>query len=181
MKKKIVFGGIGGIFLIYVGLMLYVMTEMEMEVLILCNENQGGIRIPSSLCKYYLVNYRMNEKDIKELSEGAGLDYVLNVEGRNSTEYELAKLFLAKGLDVDGVNHYTEAPPNDEKFTPLQSAVVMNDVPRVKFLIEHGADLHITGDKGMTALEYAKKLHKGGSERQDRTEIIQILSDAEKP
>jgi len=179
MKKKIVFGGIGGIFLIIAGLMFYDMTKMEMEVLILCSENQGGIRIPSSLCKYYLVNYRMNEKDIKELSEGAGLDYVLGVEGRKSTEYELAKLFLAKGLDVDGVNHYTGYFDN-KKSTPLQSAVVLNDVSRVKFLIEHGADLHLTGDKGMTALEYAKKLHKAGSERQDRTEIIRILSDAEK-
>ncbi|MBL1277863.1 MAG: hypothetical protein COB30_017420 [Ectothiorhodospiraceae bacterium] len=181
MKKKIVFGGIGGIFLIYVGLMLHVMTDMEIEHLILCSENQGGIRIPSSLCKYYLVNYRMNEKDIKELSEGVGLNYILYVEGKNSTEYELAKLFLAKGLDVDGVDHYTAAPPNDKKFTPLQSTVVMNDVPRIKFLIEHGADLQIRGDVGMTALEYAKKIHKAGSERQDRTEIIQILSDAEKP
>jgi len=182
MKKKIlkvIFGSIGGIFLTIAGLMVYVMTEMKMEYLILCSENEESIRIPSSLCKYYLVNYRMNEKDINELREGAGLDYILTVGGAG--KYELAKLFLAKGLDVDGVNHYTEAPPNDKKFTPLQSAVVMNDVPRVKFLIEHGADLHITGDKGMTALEYAKKLHKAGSERQDRTEIIQILSDAEKP
>ncbi|MBL1274937.1 MAG: hypothetical protein COB30_002505 [Ectothiorhodospiraceae bacterium] len=181
MKKKIFFGGIGGIFLTIAALMFYDMTQMEMKVLILCSENQGGIRIPSSLCKYYLVNYRMNEEDIKELSEGAGLDYILYIEGRNSTEYELAKLFLAKGLDVDGVNHYTAAPPNDEKFTPLQSAVVMNDVPRVKFLIEQGANLQIRGELGMTALEHAKKIHKAGSEFWDRSEIIQILSDAEKP
>ncbi|VAW86303.1 hypothetical protein MNBD_GAMMA18-1798 [hydrothermal vent metagenome] len=181
MKKKIAFGGIGGIFLIYVGLMLYVMTQMEMKVLILCSENQGGIRIPSNLCKYYLVNYRMNEKDIKELSEGAGLDYILYIEGKNSTEYELAKLFLAKGLNVDGVNHYTPAPPNDNKFTPLQSAVVMNDMPRVKFLLDYGADIHLSEGYGMTPIDIARKFHKTGSERQDRTEIIQILSDAEKP
>jgi len=180
MKKKIAFGSIGGIFLAIAGLMLSDMIQMEMEVLILCSENEGGIRIPSNLCKYYLVNYRMNEEDIKELSEGAGLDYILYIEGRNSTEYELAKLFLAKGLDVDGVNHYTAAPPNNEKMTPLQSAVVMNDVPRLKFLIEHGADLRLTGDKGITALEYAKKIHKAGSESWDTSEIIQLLSDAEK-
>ncbi|MBL1278378.1 MAG: ankyrin repeat domain-containing protein [Ectothiorhodospiraceae bacterium] len=64
--------------------------------------------------------------------------------------------------------------------TPLQSAVVMNDVPRLKFLIEHGADLRLTGDKGITALEYAKKIHKAGSESWDTSEIIQLLSDAEK-
>jgi len=178
MKKKIVFGGISGIFLTIVGLMVYVMIEMKMEYLILCSENEESIRIPSSLCKYYLVNYRMNEKDINELREGAGLDYILTVGG--SGKYELATLFLAKGLDVDGVNHHTGYFDN-KKFTPLQSAVVLNDVPRVKFLLEHGADVHLTKGKGITALEYAKKIHKADSERQDRTEIIQILSDAEKP
>ena len=180
IKTKIFVGGISGIFLTIVGLMFYVMTSMKIDVLILCSSNEGGIRIPSSLCYNYMVNYRINEKDIKELSEGAGLDYILYVEGRNSTEYELAKLFLAKGLDVDGVNHHSGYFDN-KKFTPLQSAVVLNDVPRVKFLLEHGADVHLTGGKGITALEYAKKIHKAGSERQDRTEIIQLLSDAEKP
>ncbi|MBL1274938.1 MAG: hypothetical protein COB30_002510 [Ectothiorhodospiraceae bacterium] len=180
MKKKIVFGGIGGIFLIYVGLMFYDMTEMEIEVLILCSENQGGILIPSSLCHYYMLNYRINEKDIKKLSEGAGLDYVLNVEGRNSTEYELAKLFLANGLDVNSVNHY-KAYPEDKSATPLQAAAVYNDAPRIKFLIEQGADLQLRGEFGMTALEYAKKTHKAGSKFRDNREIIQLLSDAEKP
>jgi len=179
MKKKIVFGGVGGIFLIYIGLMLYVMTDMEIEHLISCSGNQGGTRIPSSLCKYYLVNYRMNEEDIKELSEGAGLDYILTVGG--SGKYELATLFLAKGLDVDGVSHYTAAPPNDIKITPLQGAALTNELQSVKFLIEQGANLQIRGELGMTALEHAKKIHKAGSEFWDRSEIIQILSDAEKP
>jgi len=179
MKKKIVFGSIGGIFLTIAGLMVYVMIEMKMEYLILCSENEESIRIPSSLCKYYLVNYRMNEKDINELREGAGLDYILTVGG--SGKYELATLFLAKGLDVDGVSHYTAAPPNDIKITPLQGAALTNELQSVKFLIEQGANLQIRGELGMTALEYAKKIHKAGSERQDRTEIIQILSDAEKP
>ena len=174
MKKKIVFGSISGIFLIYVGLMFYDMTEMEIEVLILCSEDQGGIRIPSSLCHYYMLNYRMNEKDIKELSEGAGLDYVLGVEGRKSTEYELAKMFLARGLDVNGISHYSG-------MTPLQATALSNDVQSVKFLIEQGADLQIRGELGMTALEYAKKIHKAGSEFWDISEVIQILSDAEKP
>ena len=32
MKKKIVFGGVGGIFLTIAGFMFYDMTEMEMEM-----------------------------------------------------------------------------------------------------------------------------------------------------
>ncbi len=172
MKKKIFFGGVGGILLTITGLMFYVMTQMEMKVLISCSANEGGIRIPSSLCHYYMVNYRINEQGIKELSDGAGLDYILN--GESPKNYEFAKIFLANGLDVNGINHY-----DPKGATPLQAAVVYNDVKRVKFLIEHGADLHITGGEGMTALEMARKFHKAESKLENRSEIIQILSDAE--
>jgi len=172
MKKKIFFGGVGGVFLTIVGFMLYDTATMEMEVLILCSANQGGIRIPSSLCHYYMVNYRINEQGIKELSDGAGLDYILN--GESPKNYEFAKIFLANGLDVDGINHY-----DPKGATPLQAAVVYNDVKRVKFLLEYGADIHITGGEEMTALEMARKFHKEESKLQNRSEIIQILSDAE--
>ena len=177
MKKRIVFGGVGGIFLTIAGLMFYDMTQMKIETLILCSANEGGIRIPSDLCYSYMVNYRMNEKDIKELSEGAGLDYILN--GEEPIKYDIAKAFLARGLNVNGVNHY-KARSEDKSATPLQAAVVYNDVPRAKFLLEQGADLQIRGELEMTALEYAKKLHKAGSKFRDKSEIIQILSDAEK-
>ena len=172
MKKKIFFGGVSGIFLAYVGLMLYVMTEMEMEVLMLCSTNRGGILIPSGLCKYYLVNYRINEEGIKKLSEGGGLDVVLNIE-EDSAEYELAKLLLARGLGVDGANHV-----GGTDVTPLQAAVMYNDVRRVNFLLEYGADIHLSEGYGMAPIDIARKFHKAGSELEDRREIIQILSDA---
>jgi len=170
--KKIFFGGLGSIFLATASLMLYAMTQMDMVHLMLCSTNQGGTQIPSSLCKYYLINYRINEKGIKELSEGGGLDVVLNVEN-NATEYELAKLFLANGLDINGINHYGGIGP-----TPLQGAVANNDVPRLKFLIAQGADLHNTGGMGMTALALAIKLHKE-TKLHNRSEIIRLLSEAD--
>jgi len=175
MKKKIFFGGVSGIFLTISGLMFYDMSQMEMEILILCSANKGGIRIPSSLCKYYLINYRINEKGIKKLKEGVGLGYVLSVE-KDFPEYEMTRIFITNGLDVNSVNHYGNA-----NTTPLQSAVLENNVRGVKFLLEQGADLHLTGGYKMTAIEIAKKFHKAGSELQDMREIIQILSDAEKP
>ncbi|VAW88556.1 hypothetical protein MNBD_GAMMA18-1324 [hydrothermal vent metagenome] len=175
MKKKIFFGGIGGVFLTIAGLMLYDMSKMEIEVLMLCSTNRGGILIPSDLCKYYLVNYRINEKGIKELSEGGGLDVVLNIE-ESAAEYELAKMFLARGLDVDGANH-----AGGKDVTPLQAAVMYNDVRRVNFLLEYGANIHLSEGYGMTPIDIARKFHKAGSELEDRSEIIQILSDAEKP
>ncbi len=175
MKNKIFFGSIGGVFLTIAGLMLYAMTQMEMVHLMLCSTNQGGTKIPSSLCRYYLVNHRINEKGIKELSEGGGLDVVLNIE-ENAAEYELAKMLLAKGLDIDRANH-----AGGTDVTPLQAAVLYNDVRRVNFLLEYGADIHLSEGYGMTPIEIARKFHQAGNKLQDRTEIIQILSDAEKP
>ena len=175
MKKKIFFGGLSGIFLTVAGLMFYAMTQMEIVHLMSCSTNQGGTRIPSGLCKYYLVNYRINEKGIKELSEGGGLDVILNIE-ENAAEYELAKMFLARGLDVDGANH-----AGGKDVTPLQAAVMYNDVRRVNFLLEYGANIYLSEGYGMTPIDIARKFHKAGSELEDRSELIQILSDAEKP
>ena len=141
----------------------------------LCSTDRGGILIPSSLCKYYLVNYRINEKSISELSKGGGLDVVLNIE-EDADEYELAKMLLAKGLDVDGANH-----AGGQDVTPLQAAVLYNDVRRVNFLLKYGADIHLSEGYGMTPIDIARKFHKAGDELQDRSEIIRILLNAEKP
>lgn len=171
MNKKIILGGstlvLAGIF----GLMLYVMSQMDIEHLISCSSNEGSTRIPRSLCEYYMINHRITKDDINELSSGAGLDYILN--GEKPKKYEIAKIFISRGLDVDGINHFSE-----KDVTPLHAAVLFNDVQRVKFLIYHGANLNITSrGYGMTALELARKLHKEES-KEDRSEIIKILSSA---
>ncbi|MBL1274936.1 MAG: hypothetical protein COB30_002500 [Ectothiorhodospiraceae bacterium] len=101
------------------------MVQMKIEYLILCSANQEGTRIPSSLCYYYMVNYRINEKSIKALSEGAGLDYILS--GENIKKYDIAKAFLERGLDVNGISHY-------HGMTPLQASVLGDDVQNDKKL-----------------------------------------------
>ncbi|MDZ4263027.1 MAG: hypothetical protein U1B30_11950, partial [Pseudomonadota bacterium] len=102
-------------------------------------------------------------------SDGAGLELILNLQ--SPEKYEMAKTFISKGLDVDGINHYS-----DRDITPLLASVLYNDVERVKFLIDQGANIEIRSKGyGMTALELAKKLHKEQG-REDRTEMINILS-----
>jgi len=169
MGKKIIFGVFTLVLAGAFGLIFYVMSQMNIEHLISCSSNEGGTKIPASLCEYYMVNYRISKNDIDKLSNGAGLDYILN--GEDSKKYEIAKIFISRGLDIDGINHF-----NDKDLTPLQAAVLHNDVQRVKFLIENGANIGIKSDSyGMTALELARKLHKDDS-REDRSEIIKILS-----
>ena len=175
MIKKVLIGVIGSAFLVLAGifgLMLYVMSDMEIEHLISCSSNEGGTRIPSGLCEYYMLNHRITESDIEQLGDGAGLEYILNSE--NPKKYKIAEIFISKGLDVNGINHYI-----DKDVTPLHAAVMYNDVERVKFLIKQGANVHIVSNGyGMTALELAKRFHEETG-KENRSEIIQLLSDAE--
>jgi len=68
---------------------------------------------------------------MKEAHESrAGLDYILN--GESPKKYATAKTFLARGLDVNGISHYSG-------MTPLQATALGNDVRSVKFLLLNGS------------------------------------------
>lgn len=164
---------IGGVPLIVVSaifsLILYSMSEMDIEHLVMCSLNEGGTRIPSSLCEYYMVNYRITDNDLDVLEKGPGLDFILN--GNNPHKYDIAKIFISKGLSVNSVNHLLSSD-----ISPLYSAVLFNDVKKAEFLVNNGADIHfVSKDYGMTVLELAKNLHENSREG-DRSEIVQILS-----
>jgi hypothetical protein len=116
-----------------------------------------------------MQNYRITKSDIKELSKGAGLEFILNLE--SPEKYKIAELFISSGLDVDGINHYS-----NKDITPLDASVFYNDPERVKFLIKQGSDVNRQSEVyGMTALELARKLHKN-IDKEDRSEIIRLLS-----
>ena len=152
-----------------VGLALYDISRMDIEELILCSANEGGIRIPNSICEYYMLNHRINKGDVAQLAEGAGLEFILNLE--NPEKYKIAEIFISKGLNVNGINHY-----NDKYITPLHAAVLYNDLERVKFLVGQGANINIKSKGyGMTALELARHLHKEHG-KENRIEIIKLLS-----
>jgi len=151
------------------GLIAYDMSKMDAETIILCSLDEGGIRIPSKLCEYYLLNYRDHKKDVNELASGAGLSFILTAD--NEEKYKIADSFIAYGLGVDGINHYGKY-----NLTPLHSAVLSNDVEMVKFLLIKGASLDIKPPSiNMTPLEFAESLQKK-EPSVDRSQIIQILS-----
>ncbi|MFN3882356.1 MAG: hypothetical protein ACK4L8_13115 [Nitrincola lacisaponensis] len=169
MKSKMLFSGALVVFLGVSSIIFYAISQMSIQHLILCSSNESGTRIPSGLCNYYMLNFRANESDINDLSSGAGLDYILNLEGPN--KYKIAEIFISRGLDVNGVNHFSNMD-----VTPLHASVLYNDVERVVFLIKQGADVNIRSEGyEMTALELAEKLHED-NDKEDRSEIIRILS-----
>lgn len=151
------------------GLMVFDITEMDSESMILCTSNEGGIFIPSKVCEYYMFNYRDITKDVEELTKGSGLVFILN--GKNKEKkYKIAEFFILKGLDVNGVNHY-----GDYNLTPLHGAVLSNDVGMVKFLLKHGADIKIKpASINMNPLEFAQSLQKK-EPSVDRSKIIKLL------
>lgn len=148
---------------------LYVMRNMHIEELILCSANEGGIRIPGQLCQFYMRHYRMHEEDIKMLSEGGALDSILNISDEKKA-FELATLFISKGLSVNGINHY-----GDSGLTPLHAAVLYNDLQRAQFLIQHGADKTIKNQRhNKTPLEFAIFLQAKNPHR-DWSPMIALL------
>lgn len=134
MKAKSLLIAIGLTATAIPALMLYNMLSIDIEDLILCSSNEGGIRLPSQLCEAYMLSYRGSPTDIEQLTHGAGLMFILNAQ--NATKkYRYAKFFISKGLSVNGVNHY-----GGKNLTPLHSAALDNDPEMVAFLLDHGAD-----------------------------------------
>jgi len=174
MKLKITVG----IFLLSLigtfGLMLYNISQMDSETMILCAENEGKILIPSQACEYYMYNLRNVKKDVKELSNGAGLSFILNGNNKEK-KYKIAAFFISNGLDVNGINHY-----GDYNLTPIYGAVLLNDVEMAKFLLKHGADLNTKLPSiNMTPLEFARSLQEK-EPSVDRNEILEFLSNRTK-
>ena len=175
--KKTIFKRILGIsalssFVFIFVLLFYVMSRMSIFDLILCSANQGGIRLPSGVCEYYMKNYRADEDDLQELAIG-GIDPILNLDNE-AKKYEIAEFFISKGLNIDGVNHYYNESMNDS--TPLHASALYNDTKRAKFLIAHGANVEARSKyhNNMTPLELARYLQKNN--QKDMNELIQILS-----
>jgi hypothetical protein len=153
-----------------IGLVSYDVSRMDTETIILCSSNEGGVLIPSKVCRYYLFNYRDIKKDVGELSDGAGLSYILN--GDNDTKYEIAEYFISNGLDVNGINNYGQY-----NLTPIYGAILLNDVKMAKFLMRNGADLSIDPPSiKMSALEFCKFLQEKDSSV-DRSDMLKLLAN----
>ena len=151
----------------------YVLHRMTIQELILCSEGQGGIRIPEGLCSTYLFHFRGTPNDISSLSEGAGLSFILNDPENSQKKYRIATFLIHKGLDVNDINHY-----GGDGFTPLHSAVVSNELPDVKYLLQMGANIELKDDHyRMTPLELGKHL-QALNPKIDRSAVIDVLENA---
>lgn len=144
---------------------------MPIQRLLLCATGESDSAYPSGLCRAYMMAFRVTEQDVRDLERGAGLEFILNLSSQD--KYNIADAFIAEGLDIDGVNHFS-----GKALTPLQAAVLYGDLRRVHYLIHNGAQVDLENIEGMTALDLARKAHKNNPQDQVMLEILNLLSQA---
>ncbi len=168
MKKNILLI-IFTVLVLIVGTGFLSMIKGDIEDIIICSTNNESHYIPSPICEYYLLNYRLTEEDIKFIESGAGLAFLFNISD-NSKRHILLEYFISKGVSIN-------KPNNIDGLTPLHAAILMSDESLVKYLIEKGADpLELDRDNKLTAMQYVELLIKKAPDV-DRKNIQIILQN----
>lgn len=170
--KRIIAVCIGVLAAVYVGFSAYVVTNQDIEKLLICADD-GGIVIPYSkaICRSYLFAFRGSRQDIDDLHGGIGASFV--VQGKSpASEREAVLGFLIKhGLDVNRIDVH--------QLTPLHGAVLANSPEEVAMLLRNGARADVKDKKfGLTPLEFASQLQSDGKIHADRSAVIILLKTA---
>lgn len=170
----------------YTGLSWFQLKTSNIEDLILCSVDRGGIYIPDSVCYWYLTSYRNEAEDLRQLYKSGGISFVLGVYRASSqdahnieiAEYnqrtlELADHFINNGIEINKVDE-------NDGLTPLHKEILANNPELVKYLINKGADLTVKEQNNdLTPLEFAELLSTKNANI-DRGEVLSILKNATK-
>ncbi|KXO09234.1 ankyrin domain protein [Moritella sp. JT01] len=144
---------------------------MNIEHLISYSDNNGNGSTDANLfndaSKFYLEHFRTTENDIQQLQQNSGIEFILN--GSNDYKYQTAEIFLENGLDINGVNHFS-----NRNINALHSAVLLKNKDNVLFLLKHGIDINAKTKNGFTALDWARKIYDK-TPTKELNAIIQIL------
>ena len=131
MKSKVI-AVIASVPVVVVLAVIFSVSRLSIEHLIICSADSESFIIPYNVCEYYLYNHSGRE-DAIHLDDGAGLSYVFEIQDREE-KYNIINHLISIGVDVNGVS-------NIDGLTPLNAAILINDSDLVKYLIEKGASL----------------------------------------
>ncbi|EON66585.1 hypothetical protein W97_05831 [Coniosporium apollinis CBS 100218] len=99
----------------------------------------------------YLISHGANLQDTMALISAAAS------ERTNSDTFEIMTFLLDHGVDIDCVERVYEPLAATVYYgTALHRAVEREDAERVRFLLQRGANRHIKGFEGVSALEVAE-------------------------
>jgi len=168
-----------------VGFIWWGISTMSTDLLISTHLRPERTQIPAAVIDYYLYNYRSDENEIRDIEANGGLIFLLEKEEGeplDKRQIKYAKFLLSKGFDINA--------PDSDGIAVIHSAVMYNDAITLKFLLANGADpgvkMGLTHDgrktkyTSMNALELAYWWQENTTTASDRSEIIEILTEAGK-
>jgi len=173
MLKKIIVVLIVLVPIGWCGLAVYVMSQENMEDLILCNTNDSTIRIPKFMCDAYLMHFRGSASEIRQMENMMGPP--LDIDDEKQL-FKYLDFLIGKGYDLNVVSKLTG-------FTPLHTAVLQLKPEVVSYLLAHGANPNIpSGDQAgqgnlshLTAIQLAQYLQKT-NKSPELPIIVQLLT-----
>ena len=148
-------------------LALYTIHTMAIDDLIICATHEESDYIPLGVCRYYLINHRINQRDIHYLENQAGLGFLLNIPDKN-TRNRLIGLFIDRGIDIN-------LPSAIDGLPPIQAAILLNDPSLVRLLLDRNASIGRKNTlNGLNAMEFLDFI-QAKTPSTDRTAVAAIL------
>ncbi len=172
-KTTIALSLLGFILAGYTTLAAYVVTNQNIEELLICSDKAGIYAIPfgKNVCQAYLFNFRGTPEDIAALHKGIGASFVTGGESPLPERERILKYLIGKGLDVNQIDMHG--------MLPLHSAVVLNSTDALEMLLRNGAKPNLKDKRtGGTPLELALKLQAKSKEPEKRQAVVSILERA---
>ena len=146
----------------------YSLSESNVEDIIICSTNDDTHYIPNKGCEFYLFNFRTSKNDIQYLESGSGLAFLFGIKDINK-RYIYLDHFLSKGMSIDTQSNIDGLPP-------LHSAILLNDLKLVKYLIEKGVNtMQTERNYELTPLSFLQKLNEN-NDFIDRAPIENFLT-----
>lgn len=146
----------------------YSILKGDIEDIVICSVNGESHYIPSNLCEYYLLNYRVTREDIKYLESRSGIAFLFGIPNKDKRN-KLLRYFISKGVSIDN-------PSAIDGYPPLHAAIIYNDRWLVKFLLENGANSKQKDNNHKLAPKEFVEFLNHENPSIDRSEILSLLT-----
>lgn len=134
---KLLFKGLVVISLLAISIPTYFLMSRSTEELIVYSTSPES-SFMSEMADIYLTNFRIDDDGVEELQKNTGAIFLIAIPDVAKRDKLLAA-FVNAGLDLNEESHL-----DNNGHTPLNIAIINNDVELVALLIELGAKVTIT-------------------------------------